>query len=514
MFEGGLQEMTNERRVDIIVVGAGAAGAVVARRMVDAGARVLLLEAGGPDSSEMIRDPKYALDLQGGSEDWAYVTLPQVHAGNRQLPWPRGKVLGGSSSINGMVWVRGCPADFDHWAYLGNSGWAYEDVLPLFRRIEDFDRGESDVHGVGGPIHVMTKWEPADIHRSFVAAAGELGIPFNDDPNGRDVFGAGFAQFSIRDGRRESSTLAYLAPVADAPNLEVVTFAHVRRLLFEGSRCVGVEWQREGNLERAHTTGEVVLSAGTVGSPQLLMLSGIGPAGELAAHGIETRVDLPGVGGNLHDHVRVSAIFTTARRVDESGEGIPPVQSYLFWRTDPRLIAPNVQPTCFGRAMYEEGMHGPPNGFTVGLLMNRPASRGRLRLASSDPEVAPLIDPATYECAADFETSVAGLRLIRELGRSQALAEWGTEERYPGPGVDDEGGLSDYLRQMTVAGFHPVGTCKMGVDSEAVVDPELRVRGVDGLRVADASIMPAVTSGNTYAPSVMIGERAADLLRA
>jgi choline dehydrogenase len=499
------------RSADVIVVGAGAAGAVVARRLLDAGAEVLLLEAGGPDSSALLADPRFALDLEGTPEDWGFRTLPQAHADGRSLYWPRGKVLGGSSSINGMVWMRGCSADYDNWAYLGNAGWSYADVLPLLRRIEDFDRGASELRGAGGPIRVISSYEPHPIVRAYLDAAAELGIPLNDDYNGRDPFGAGLTQFSIRDGLRQSTSAAYLAAVRDAPNLQIVTLAHARRLLFRGSRAVGVEWERGGALERGFAGREVVVSAGVIGSPHLLLLSGIGPIGELECHGIGVRSDLP-VGDGLHDHVRVPVIFSAQRPVPECAPGLAPAQGLILWRSDPRLPAPDLQPTCFTRPMYEQGMDGPANGFTIGALMNRPVSRGRLRLADRDPRTAPLLDPQIYSCARDREAVTAGVALVRELGATAAFAEWGVQERYPGQDVQSEEALAAYVRARTLTPHHQVGTCRMGIDSGAVVDPQLRVYGIDGLRVADASIMPAVTSGTTYAPSVMIGERAADLL--
>jgi choline dehydrogenase len=500
-----------DRSAEVIVIGAGAAGAVVARRLVDAGAQVLLLEAGGPDSSALLADPRFALDLEGTPEDWGFHTLPQAHADGRSLYWPRGRVLGGSSSINGMVWMRGCPADYDNWAYLGNAGWSYADVLPLLRRIEDFDRGASELRGAGGPIGVISSYEPHPIVRAYLDAAAEVGIPRNEDYNGRDPFGAAVTQFSIRHGRRHSTSTAYLAAVRDAPNLETVTFAHARRLLFRGSRAVGVEWERDGALERGFAAREVVVSAGVIGSPQLLLLSGIGPADELERHGIGVRAALP-VGDGLHDHVRVPVVFSARRPIAECAHGLAPAQGLILWRSDPRLPAPDLQPTCFTRPMYEPGMDGPANGFTIGVLMNRPVSRGRLRLAGSDPRTPPLLDPAVYSCARDREAVTAGVALVRELGRTAAFAEWGVQERHPGPGIESEAALAAYIRARTLTPHHQVGTCRMGIDAGAVVDPQLRVLGIDGLRIADASIMPGVTSGATYAPSVMIGERAADLL--
>ena len=503
--------MSVDREAEFIVVGSGSAGAVVARRLVDAGAHVLVLEAGGPDTSEAIHDPRRAFDLAGAPEDWAFETVPQPGAAGRRIPWPRGKVLGGSSATNGMVWIRGAPADFDHWSYLGNAGWAYADVLPLFRRMEDFDRGASELHGVGGPVRITTDWERGEIHHAIVAGAAELEIPFNDDPNGSEILGVSFIQFNIRDGRRETAAVAYLRPIAASPALEVLTGAHVQRLLFDGTRVTGVEVVLGGRLEQARAAREVILSAGVIGSPQLLLLSGIGPAEELAALGIAPRVDLPGVGANLHDHIHVPLIYATERPVDSGGEGLSPIQAEIFWRSDPRLPVPDLQPVYFNRPMYQPGMEGPSQGFSIGVLIVRPASRGRLALASARPADPPLMDPSTYGCAVDLDTMLAGVELSRALAGTAAMGEWGAREIYPGSDVEGEA-LEHYVRARTLSSHHQVGTCKMGIDADAVVDARLRVYGLEGLSVADASIMPAVTSGNTHAPATMIGERASDLL--
>jgi choline dehydrogenase len=497
---------------DVIVVGSGSAGAVVARRLVDAGAHVLLLESGGPDDAPEIHDASQFFRLWETEAAVHEVTEPQARLGGRRLEWTFGHVLGGSSSINGMAWVRGTPADYDHWAYLGNAGWGYEDVLAHYRRIEDFDRGPSDLHGAGGPIHIASDWEPSPIHAAVVAAAVEHGIPFNADMNGRDPCGAAYLQYNIRAGRRESTSATYLAGAG--ARLEILTRARVRRLRFDGGRCVGVEWERGGRCERATASSEVVLSAGVVGSPKLLLLSGIGPAQELAELGIEVVADLSGVGANLHDHVYVPLVYATERPIEPHAGGIPSMQTYITWRTDPRLVAPDIQTAVFAEPVYRDGMRGPPRGLTLAATLVRPASRGRLRLRSADPAAAPSLDPATYECAADLDAMCAAVRLNRAVGAGAALREWGARELYPGSDVEDERTLVEYIRRRTWTAFHQVGTCAMGVGADAVVDPQLRVRGVDGLRVADASIMPAVTSGNTNAPSVMIGEAAAALIAA
>jgi choline dehydrogenase len=496
---------------EVIVVGAGSAGAAAARRLVDQGVRVMLLEAGGPDTNPAIHDPTRAHELWFAPEDWAYRTAPQPHAADRRLHWPRGKVLGGSSSLNGMIWVRGTPRDWDHWAYLGNVGWSWDDVLPLFKSIEDFDRGASELHGEGGPVHVISEYEPAPIHRAIVSAAQEVGIPFNEDHNGPEIDGVSYMQLSIRDGIRQSTATAYLKPVLGDANLRIVTGAHASRLLLDGDRCVGVEWLRDdGGVETASTSAEVIVSCGTIESPPLLMRSGIGPADHLREMGIEIAVDLPGVGGNLHDHLLSPVIFSAEREIGPPTPGLFAAQTHLWARSRPDLAGPDLQPIHFMVPLYEEWMEGPENGFSLMAGMIRPASRGTIRLSGAELDNELVIDPQILSCEIDLEGLEEAVALCREIGAAPALrGEWGSRELYPGPEVGPGAQVRDWVRRSAITYHHQVGTCKMGVDVEAVVDPRLRVYGIEGLRVADASIMPAVTSGNTNAPCVLIGERAA-----
>jgi choline dehydrogenase-like flavoprotein len=498
---------------DVIVVGSGSAGAVVTRRLVDAGARVLLLEAGGPDENPAIHDPARIWELWDGPDDWAYKTVPQTGCAGRVLDIPRGKVLGGSTSLNGMIYIRGHRSDYDHWAYLGNQGWTYEDVLPLFKRSEDFDRGESEFHGAGGELPVVADYEPHPFHASAVEAAQEAGVPFNPDHNGAELDGVGFAQLMIKDGRRQSAAVTFLRPVLDRPNLTVWTSARAHRLLFEGDRCLGVEYRRDGQIGRANAEHEVVVSGGTLESPKLLLLSGIGDPSELGGLGIDVVVGLPGVGKNLHDHSLSPVIYSASRALPPIVPGTQAIHSHLFARTKPGLVGPDTQPLFFQVPAYLPGMDGPGDGFTIMAGLIRPASRGSLRLASTELDDPPLVDPAYLAQEADVDVLESSLRLCREIGESSALDEWRSEELYPGPSVTSRAQVRDYIRRTAITYHHQVGTCKMGTDALAVVDPELRVYGVTGLRVADASIMPAVTSGNTHAPATMIGERAADLVR-
>ncbi len=511
MAENGLPSS-----VDVIVVGSGSGGSVVARRLVDAGASVLLLEAGGLDENPAIHDPGRLFELWDSPDDWGYRTTPQDAGAGRRRHWPRGKVLGGSSALNGMIYIRGHRADYDTWAYLGNEGWGYDDVLPLFRRSEDFDRGASEYHGTGGPLCVVTDYEPHPLIAAAVAASEEAGIPFNDDHNGAKLDGVGYAQLNVKDGRRHSAATAFLGPVLDAANLTVLTQARALRLLIDGSRCIGVEVEHGGSVLTVRAEHEVVVCAGTVESPRLLMLSGIGDADHLRQLGIDVVVDLPGVGRNLHDHVLSPVIFSARRPVPPTVPGIQPLHAHLFTRSRPGLTGPDIQPLFFHLPLYleDEGMSGPPDGFTLMAGLVRPASRGTLRLSSSDPDAELSIDPAYLSRDVDLEAMAYSVELCREIGRQSALEEWAEEELYPGPAVSTPEELRDYIRRTAITYHHQVGTCAMGVGADAVVDPQLRVRGIEGLRVADASVMPLVTTGNTHAPTVMIGERAAELVAA
>lgn len=488
---------------------------MIVRRLVDAGRRVLLLEAGGPDTSPAIKDPARLGEIWHSADDWDYFTVPQEHAADRRLHLPRGRVLGGSHSLNAMIYVRCAPQDYDHWESLGNPGWGWDDVLPVFKRIEAYDGPASDLRGTDGLLDVTVDYDLNPIQRSIIDAAVEIGLEENPDYNGATLDGVSKQQVTVRDGVRLSTWNAYAEPVVGSPLLTVVTGAWVHGLLLDGRTVTGVEYEHEGRLVRAEAD-QVVLSAGAIDSPRILLRSGIGPADELAALGLDVVVDLPGVGKNLHDHLLSPVIFTTdEREIDPPAPGTGITQSHLFWRSRPDLEVPDTQPINFSVPMYEEWMTGPAWGFTLMGGIVSPKSRGSLTLAGTDPHAAVLIDPNVLAEEDDLLALEASVRQCREIGRAPALAgAWGARELYPGPEVDDDARLRDYVRRTVITYHHQVGTCKMGVDALAVVDPTLRVHGVTGLMVADASIMPRVTTGNTNAPSILIGEKAAEFLLA
>lgn len=522
---------------DYIVVGAGSAGAVIAARLTeDPKVSVVLLEAGGRDRNPWLHIPLgYGKTMTDARVNWMYKTEPEPNCAGREIFWPRGKVLGGTSAINGLVYIRGQVEDFDHWRQLGNEGWSFEDVLPHFKRAEGNVRGGDDLHGGDGPLGV-SDLEPHPLCEAFIAGAQEAGIPRNPDFNGRIQEGVGYFQLTTRRGFRSSTSVAYLRKARSRPNLRIVTGAHATRVLLDGKRAVGIGYRQDGRDREVRCGGEVVLSGGAINSPQLLLLSGIGPAAHIKSHGIAVAHDLPGVGENLQDHYQARCIFRCAKPVTLNDVMRSPWRKMLtgldyvtrrrgmltigagavgmFARTRPGLATPDVEYhiIMFSADRPGGGLH-PFSGFTVSVCQLRPDSRGTITLKSADPLSAPAIRPNYLAEEADWKMLVEGMKLTRRIAKTQALAPWIEAEHVPGKDVQTDDELLDYVRRAGTTIFHPAGTCKMGPDPMAVVDARLRVHGLRGLRVADASIMPTVVSGNTNAACVMIGEKAAAMLR-
>jgi len=528
---------------DTIVVGAGSAGCVVASRLsADASRRVLLLEAGGSDKSFLIRKPGMIALIHTVPQikekfDWGYKTVPQDHAVQRKVNTVRGKLLGGSSSINGMVFVRGNKANFDSWAAEGCDGWSYADLLPLYKRMEDYEKGGSTVRGAGGPVAVTHTDGISPVSYAFQDAVSEVcGVPKLDDYNGDRQEGVGVVQVSAKDGVRYSTSKAYVDPVRSRDNLVVQTGATVRRLIIESGRCVGVVYDHNGTEKTARASEEVVLSAGAIGTPQILMLSGIGPADHLKDHGIAVHADLP-VGDNLHDHLLFPMTWTAPRgghkgtpwhffsslfkEVTMGGTwlGRSVFEMFAFIKSDASAPIPDIQlhsmPWAYPANPEPEGRPEVDMrpAFTVQPTLIYPKSRGTVRLRSADPGAKPHIDPRYLSHPADLELLFRGCELTREIMAASPIASELREEIEPGPEFFDSQKLRAEIPRRAGTVYHPVGTCRMGTDARAVVDPQLRVLGVEGLRVADGSIMPSITGGNTNAPCILIGEKCAALIQ-
>lgn len=517
---------------DYVIVGAGSAGCVLASRLTeDPTVRVLLLEAGGPDEAEEIRVPAAYYRLFKTAYDWDYTTQPQDGLRGAPVYWPRGRTFGGSSSMNAMIYMRGAPLDYDTWRDdHGCDGWGYADLLPYFRRAQDQARGESEHHGVGGPVRVQDVSSKHKLARAFVDAAVAHGFQRREDFNAGEQDGAGFYQVTQRRGRRQSAADAYLRPALDRPNLTVLADTLATRVLVENGRAVGVRYLREGREEQDLAQRDVILAGGAVGSPQLLLLSGIGPRRQLAEHGIEVVADLPSVGENLQDHPTVAPAWPTPKvgNLWEAEKlrhhliwrlfGMGPLTSNVaeaggFTRSSSQLPAPDLQFHLLPTAFADHGLVEPPGrAVTILTALVSVASRGRITLRSADPRWKPLIDPAYLSTREDLDALVEGVRVARAIAREQPLARHVGAEWEPGSKVQSRSDLTAYVRRALHTLYHPVGTCAMGSAEAAVCDPTLKVRGVKGLRVVDASVMPAAPRGNTYAPTVAIAERAADLI--
>jgi choline dehydrogenase len=520
---------------EYIIVGSGSAGSVLANRLsADPACTVLLLEAGGSDNSLLIRMPAGIARLGTPEFNWLYETVPQPAMKGRSMFWPRGRTLGGSSSINAMVYIRGQAADYDRWRQLGNAGWSYDDVLPFFRKAEHNERFYDEFHGSDGPLNVGERPYTNVLSKIFVEAAQQAGIPLNGDFNGASQYGCGLYQVTQKKGERWSAARAYLYPAANRPNLKIVTGAQATCVRIEQGRAIGVDYVYEGQLVTARVEREVVLAAGAINSPHLLLLSGIGPAEELHLAGIRAVHDLPGVGKNLQDHINVNIVRAARQKVtlDGMSRGLASLRvalQFSLFKNGPGTSnvaeagafvssrgdaqTPDIQYHFIPAQVVNHGrtiLDG--HGVTLHACCLRPESRGEIRLARADPLTPPLIDPNYLASGYDLKILLAGIRQGRAILAASPFQPFLADERIPGVALASDAELEDFIRTTAETEYHPVGTCKMGGDPMAVVDERLRVHGIQSLRVIDASIMPTLISGNTNAPTIMIGEKGAAMM--
>jgi len=497
---------------DYIVIGGGSAGCVLAARLSeDSRAQVLLLEAGGPNTRPELSVPGLWPTLLGTEVDYSYSTTPQPGTHDSTHAWPRGKTLGGSSSINAMVYLRGHPHDFDRWAADGCSGWDHASVLPYFRQIEQVSGRNAEYRGDRGPMRPAIAEAPCTLSQLLLDAAREAGYPVTEDFNAGAAEGAGFHDLSIFEGRRQSAADGYLTPAVLArPNLSVLTHARAERLVFEGLRCVGVDFVHDGQRKSARARSEVILSAGAIDSPRLLLLSGVGPAADLKRVGVRVLHDLPGVGRNLHDHPMCSVVYEAAQSI---ARGVANhAETSMLWRSRASLAGPDMQLMFIHMPFLPNTLPVPPeNSFTFGVS-TIPESRGELRLVDADARTQPWIDPNYLAEPSDVDRLTHGVEVARQLVATAPFKPWRGREVSPGSEVEGQAALRRYIPRGITSYFHPVGTCAMGCGPEAVVSPSLRVRGLEGLRVVDASIMPRIVCVNTNVATLMIAEKAAHMI--
>jgi choline dehydrogenase len=523
---------------DFIIVGAGSAGCVLAHRLsVDPANKVLLLEAGGKDLNPWLHIPVgYFKTMHDPAYDWCYLTEPDPGIADRRLQWPRGKVLGGSSALNGLLYVRGQAEDYDRWAELGNPGWRFDDVLPYFKKSEDNSRGPDEYHGVGGPQKVSDLRLRRPIAEHFIKAATEIGIPFNEDYNGATQEGVAYFQQTAYQGFRWSTAKSFLRPAKGRPNLKIITNAQATGLVLDGKRVTGVNFRHGQQNRTALANAEVILSAGAINSPQILQCSGIGDPAQLQQAGVEVLHPLAGVGKNLQDHLQIRLVFKTNKRTlnDELNNPLKQLMvgmQYFMTRSGPLTLAAS-QVTVFTRSSESverpdiqfhmqplsadkpgDGVH-PFSAFTASVCQLRPHSRGHVVIKSADPMTYPAIHPNYLSDERDCAVAVGGIKMARRIAEAPSLRDCIIDEYVPGRQFQSDSELLDAARRHSQTIYHPVGTCKMGNDGSAVVDHRLRVHGIAGLRVVDASIMPEIVSGNTNAPTIMIAEKAADMILA